>query len=149
MEELFQLRMLIEQGHYDEALTLIGEMEEMSRDDKINKINSFLDILLLYMMKKDAEKRSTRSWEASIRNAADMICRTNKRRKTGGLYLTSSELREAIDESWETALRKASLEAFEGRYDEAELARKIDEAKIKHEALALIAGNPNVHCTKQ
>ncbi len=143
MEELFQLRILIEQGHYDEALTLIGEMEEMSRDDKINKITSFLDILLLHLIKKHAEKRSTRSWEASIRNATDMIRRANKRRKAGGLYLTSAELSEAIDESWETALRKASLEAFEGRCDEVELASEIDKDKIKNEALILISGTLN------
>jgi len=43
MEELFQLRSHIEQGYYEKALTLIKEMEEMSRDDKINKIESFLN----------------------------------------------------------------------------------------------------------
>ena len=46
MEELFELRSYIEQGRYAEALNLIGEMEEMSRDDKISKIASFLEILL-------------------------------------------------------------------------------------------------------
>ncbi len=34
MEELFALRTYIEQGQYDDALTLLGEMEEMSKDDK-------------------------------------------------------------------------------------------------------------------
>jgi len=33
MEELFELKNFVEQGKYAEALTLIGEMEEMSRDD--------------------------------------------------------------------------------------------------------------------
>lgn len=138
MEELFQLRSFIEQGNYDEALTLIGEMEEMSRDDKISKIESFLDILLLHLIKKHAEKRSTRSWEGSVRNAVDMITRTNKRRKAGGYYLTTDELRDAVEESWNTALRKASFEAFEGGYDESELARMIDDRQVKKEALDLI-----------
>ena len=31
MEELFELKSHVEQGRYAEALTLIGEMEEMSR----------------------------------------------------------------------------------------------------------------------
>ncbi len=138
MEELFQLRSFIEQGNYDEALTLIGEMEEMSRDDKISRIESFLDILLLHLIKKHAEKRSARSWEGSVRNAVDMVNRTNKRRKAGGYYLTSDDLREAIEESWNTALRKASFEAFEGRYDESELARMIDDKQVKKEALELV-----------
>jgi hypothetical protein len=42
MEELLELRAHIEQGRYAEALAWLGEMEEMSRDDKINKIESFL-----------------------------------------------------------------------------------------------------------
>jgi pentatricopeptide repeat protein len=41
MEELFELKHYMEQGRYAEALTLIGEMEEMSRDDKMNKIESY------------------------------------------------------------------------------------------------------------
>ena len=43
MEELFELRTHIEKGRYAEALVLLGEMEEMSREDKINKIESFLN----------------------------------------------------------------------------------------------------------
>ena len=55
MEELFELKAHIEQGRYIEALTLIGEMEEMGRDDKINKVRSFTVILLLHLIKKHAE----------------------------------------------------------------------------------------------
>ncbi len=42
MEELFELKNHIEQGRYEDALALTGEMEEMSRDDKINKIESYM-----------------------------------------------------------------------------------------------------------
>jgi len=42
MEELTTLRSYIEAKRYDEALALIAEMEEMSLDDKINKIGSFI-----------------------------------------------------------------------------------------------------------
>ena len=37
MEELYELRAHIESGHYKEALLLLDEMEEMSRDDKFNR----------------------------------------------------------------------------------------------------------------
>jgi len=98
MEELLELREHIEHGRYDSALLLIGEMEEMSQDDKINKIGSFVTILLLHLIKQQAEGRSTRSWEISIRNAIREIIFTNKRRKAGGYYLRADDLREIIDE---------------------------------------------------
>ena len=52
--------------------------------------------------------------------------------------MTKDELQEAIDEIYQAALDTASLEAFEGQYDELELARKIDEKQIRKKALRLI-----------
>jgi hypothetical protein len=139
VEELLELRRHVEQGRYAEALALIGEMEEMSRDDKINKIESFLQVLLVHLVKQHAEKRTTRSWDVSIRNAVDAIARVNRRRKAGGRYLSDAELAEAIEETFPAALRQASLEAFEGRYDDLELARRLDAAAVKREALGRVA----------
>jgi hypothetical protein len=42
MEELFELRAAIEQQRYNDALVLLGEMEEMSREDKLHKIRSYV-----------------------------------------------------------------------------------------------------------
>jgi hypothetical protein len=139
MEELLELREHIEHGEYVQALTLIGEMEEMSREDKINKIGSFMEILILHLIKQHAERRSTRSWEVSIKNVVDNIADINKRRKAGGYYLRKEELKETIDERYQRALRRASLEAFGGIFDELELAEKIDGDRIKQEALQMIA----------
>lgn len=138
MEELAELRSYIEQGRYPEALVLLGEMDEMSYSDKVNKIGSFLEILLLHLIKQHAEQRSTRSWEVSIHNAVREIIRTNKRRKSGGYYLNQEDLREAMKEVYENALGIASLEAFEGRYDPAELAKLVNEYQVTTEALKLI-----------
>jgi hypothetical protein len=44
MEELMELRDLITQRRYPEALHLLAEMEEMSRDDKINRIERFAEV---------------------------------------------------------------------------------------------------------
>ena len=41
MEELFELRTHIEKGRYAEALVLLGEMEEMSREDKSIRLKAF------------------------------------------------------------------------------------------------------------
>lgn len=139
MDELQDLREHIEQGRYAAALTLIGEMEEMSRDDKIQKIESFLQVLLVPLIKQQAEGRTTRSWDVSIRNAADAIRRVNKRRRAGGCYLNADDLADAIEEILPSALRQASLEAFEGRYEDAELAGMIDQAALRQTALGQVA----------
>ncbi|OQX21371.1 MAG: hypothetical protein BWK80_33640 [Desulfobacteraceae bacterium IS3] len=141
MEELFELRTHIEKGRYAEALVLLGEMEEMSREDKINKIESFLDILLIHLIKQHAEKRTTRSWNASVYNALRQIEKINKKRKSGGYYLNADELNTSVEESYRASLKYASVEAFGGAFDETELARMVDEPQIKKEALELILKN--------
>jgi hypothetical protein len=140
MEELFELRDHIEHGRYDAALNLIGEMEEMSRDDKINKIFSYMEILLIHLIKQYAEKRSTRSWEASIRNSVYRINYINKRKKAKGYYCPEEDLIQIMTDALPMAFLRASFEAFEGRYDDKELAEMVDKEKIKTEALRLIKG---------
>jgi Zn-finger nucleic acid-binding protein len=139
MEELLELRRYIEQQRYTEALDLIAEMEEMSREDKINKIYSFAEILLLHLIKQEAEKRTTRSWDLTIRNAVRQIGRVNKRRKSGGVYLDGTELRDIIADAYQPALERAALETFEGRYDDQELGRKVDRAAIKAKASEMVS----------
>ena len=138
MEELFELKAYIEQGRYAEALQLIEEMEEMSKDDKINKIYSLAVVLLLHLIKKHAERRTTRSWEYSIWNASRQIQRVNKRRKSGGFYLSEQETREVITEAYADALRRAALEACEGQYTEPQLEAMIDREQLNQEALAMV-----------
>ena len=74
----------------------------------------------------------------SICNAVDGIQRTNKRRRAGGFYLDEGELRDSIEEIFPAALRQASLEAFEGRYDDAELAARLDQDQVKQQALRMM-----------
>ena len=138
MEELEQLRTYLETSRYDDALVLIGEMEEMAKDDKLNKIGSFAIVLLLHCIKQHAEKRLTRSWGVSIRNAVREIERANKRRSSGGYYASETDIREILASVYPTALDRASLEVHEGRYDTSELAQMVDRDDIIKQALALI-----------
>jgi hypothetical protein len=140
MEELLELKNYIQQGRYVEALQIIEEMEEMSKDDKINKIYSFMVIQFLHLIKKHAEQRTTRSWEYSIWNSSYQIRRVNKRRKSGGFYLSQEELLEVIAEAYPDALKRAALEVFEGQYTEIQLEAMIDREKIQQEALDMIYG---------
>lgn len=140
MEELFTLKELLLSGNVTDALLLVEELTEMSKDDKLNKIFSFSKILLLHLIKQAAEKRSTRSWDLSISNAVKEIQRTNKRRKTGGDYLTVEELRETLEDAYDLGLKGAAKEAFEGEFDAEELAEIVDKNVIINQAIELILG---------
>jgi hypothetical protein len=138
MEELLELKSLLIGGNISDALLLVEEMTEMSKDDKLNKIFSFSIILLLHLIKQQAEKRTTRSWEVSIRNSVRQIQRSNKRRKAKGNYLTSEEVQETLIDAYQSALDGAALEAFEGRYEAEELDRMVEKKIIIDQAMQLI-----------
>jgi hypothetical protein len=127
-------------GNISDALLLVEEMTEMSKDDKINKIYSFAKILLMHLIKQRAENRTTRSWDLSIKNSVREIQRTNQRRKAKGNYCEPSELRETIEEAYDIALDAAAGEAFEGKYESAELGVMVDRDRIIQEAIALVSG---------
>jgi uncharacterized protein DUF29 len=138
MEEITELRHYIESGKYQDALGLLDEMEEMSRDDKINRISSFMEVLLLHLIKQVAEQRTTRSWDVAIRNSLRQIVRINKRRKAGGWYLTNEELQAALQEVYDPALDTASLEAFGGEHTGEEITGMINRAEILDSAFEKI-----------
>jgi hypothetical protein len=138
MEELLELKTLLIGGNISEALLLVEEMTEMSKDDKLNKIFSFSIVLLLHLIKQQAEKRTTRSWEVSIRNSVRQIQRSNKRRKAKGNYLTSEELQETLIDAYKSALDGAALEAFEGRYEAEEIDQMVEKNTIIDQAMQLI-----------
>ena len=138
MEELLELRQYIEAKDYDKALELVADLEEMSKEDKLNKIYSYGVVLLIHLVKQQAEQRSTRSWEFSIYNAAKEIRRINRRRKSGGYYANRAELAEIFADAFETAIRKAALEVFEGQYSDQALRDQVNSAQILAQALELV-----------
>lgn len=138
MEELAILRKHIQEKNYVEALRLVDELEEMSKEDKLNKIHSFTVILLVHLIKQQAGSRTTTSWELSIRNSVRAVHRVNKRRKSGGYYAAENEIAEIIEEAFEEALDNTCVEIFEGKYDNDYLRHHIDPEKTKATALALI-----------
>jgi hypothetical protein len=138
MEELLQLKQLLHQGNIAEALLLVEELEEMSKSDKINKIFSYGIILLLDLIKQGAENRTTKSWEVSIRNSVKQIQRSNQRHKTKGNYLTDEELKETLEDAYESALNQASLEAFDGIYESEKLGSMVNQNDLIQKALDLL-----------
>ena len=138
MEELFELKDLLLKGDISGAIAIVEDLEEMSKNDIINTIRSYAVILLLHLIKQQAENRTTRSWEVSIRNSVREIQRRNKRRKAAGYYLTSEELVETLEEAYLNAIDEASLEVEEGRYESEELEQLVNKEEILNRALALV-----------
>jgi regulator of RNase E activity RraB len=145
MEELLEIKELLHQGKVAEALIIVEELEEMSKIDKLNKIFSYAIILLLHLIKKKAEKRTTKSWETSIFNSVKQIQRSNQRRKAKGTYLTEEELLETIHDAYESALREAAIEAFEGSYEAEEIREMVDCEEIIKTAIDLILEGNNLN----
>lgn len=138
MEELLTLKDLLVKGDVQRALLIVEELTEMSRNDIIKTIRSYAVILLLHLIKQQAENRTTRSWEVSIRNSVREIQRENKRRKAGGYYLTAEELLEILAEAYLNAIDEATLQVEEGRYEPEELEKLINREEIINRALVLI-----------
>lgn len=143
MDELLELKQYIETERYDDALLLISEMEEMAKEDKLNKIGSFVVILLVHLIKQRAEKRFTKSWDTSVFASLFEIKKTNKRRKSGSFYAESADFVQMVDDGYPLALRKASDEAFEGSFDGDELEKLFDVASLKREALDKLTATKN------
>ncbi len=138
MEELLMLKDLLLKGDVPAALAVVEELEEMSRKDIIKTIRSYAVILLLHLIKQQAENRTTRSWEVSIRNCVREIQRENKRRKAGGNYLNSEELLETLEEAYLNAIDEASLEVEEGRYLPEELEQIVNRENILDRAMMIL-----------
>ncbi len=138
MEELLTLRQHLEARNYEAALAIVNELEEMSKEDKINKIFSFSIILLQHIINKKAENRTTNSWEASIKEASIQIKRINARRKAGGVYFSDTELRESLEEAFPIAIAKAASEAFGGALDEKALMKKINKKALLSETFQML-----------
>lgn len=60
------MRKKIEAQDYIGALQIIDEIDEMSRDDKLNKIYSYMVILLLHLIKQQDEAYPRSIKEASF-----------------------------------------------------------------------------------
>jgi hypothetical protein len=138
MEELLELKALLLKGDIRGSLAIVEDLEEMGRKGIAKTIRSYAVILLLHLIKQQVEQCTTRSWEVSIRNSVREIQRENQRRKLGGCYLTSEELREVLEEAYLNAIDEASLEVEEGHYDPDELAALVNQVEILNQAMQLI-----------
>jgi len=139
MEELLTLKSLLLKGDIPGSLAIVEELEEMSKKDIIKTIRTHAVILLLHLIKQQAENRTTRSWDISIRNSVLEIQEENKRPRGAGFYLPLEELHIVLETAYRQAINKASLEVEEGRYEPKELSQLVNQEAIIHQAIAFIS----------
>ena len=138
MEELLELKALLLKGDIKGSLAILEDLEDMSKNGIISTIRGYAVILLLHVIKQQAENRTTRSWDVSIRNSVREIQRQNKRRKAAGYYLSDQELTDTLNDAYLNALDAASLEVELGRYQSEQLEAIIDKNKLISDAFLLI-----------
>jgi hypothetical protein len=139
MEELETLRHYIESGDLNGALAVLDEMEAMSKEDKINRVRSYLVVLLMHMIKESIEQRTTRSWQNSLRLALHQIEHHNKRRRAGGYYVPAEDMPQLVAEAMETAIIAASTEVLDGTLSPEEVEERIDRGALVAQALLSMA----------
>jgi len=138
MEELLELKALLLKGDIKGSLAIVEDLEDMSKNGIISTIRGYAVILLLHLIKQQAENRTTRSWDVSIRNSVREIQRQNKRRKAAGYYLSDEELTDTLNDAYLNALDAASLEVEAACYQSEQLEAIIDKNKLISTAFLLI-----------
>jgi hypothetical protein len=138
MEELLELKALLLKGDIKGSLAIVEELEDMSKNGIISTIRGYAVILLLHLIKQQAENRTTRSWDVSIRNSVREIQRQNKRRKAAGYYLSDEELTDTLNDAYLNALDAASLEVEAACYQSEQIEAIIDKNKLISDAFLLI-----------
>jgi hypothetical protein len=138
MEELLELKALLLKGDIKGSLAIVEDLEDMSKNGIISTIRGYAVILLLHLIKQQAENRTTRSWDVSIRNSVREIQRQNKRRKAAGYYLSDEELTDTLNDAYLNALDAASLEVEAACYQSEQIEAIIDKNKLISDAFLMI-----------
>ena len=139
MEEILELKELIRQHDYDGALKLAEELEEMSKKAIVDNIRNYAIILLLHLIKRTIENRTTRSWDNSIEYAVLQIQVLNRRQKSKGNYLDPVDLSDLLQDAFKLAVVKASRETLKGKLTSREIAALVDKNILAQQAMEAIA----------
>ncbi|WP_199250351.1 DUF29 family protein [[Phormidium] sp. ETS-05] len=130
-QELIDLKTCLIEGRYTEALEIVDELEAMSKQAILAKIQSDLLILIIHLIKNQVEQRLTNSWASSIRTAIREIKKHNLKDNKSSYYLNADEWQQLLEEEIiESAIADASDEVLNGKYSRAQLASMLDKPAI-------------------
>jgi Domain of unknown function DUF29 len=139
VQELINLRNCILEGRNEDALTIVDELEGMSKQATLRNIGSFLLILLIHLIKNQVEQRLTNSWAASIANSIRGIKKLNLKDNKTSYYINASEWEPFLEDELEAAIREASREVLEGKLSRAQLHQRVDREQIITIAIQLLS----------
>jgi hypothetical protein len=138
-QELIELRASIVEGRYADALALVDELEEMSKQAILRNIESFLVRLLIHLIKNQVEQRLDNSWAASIRTLIREIKKLNFQDNKKAYYINPDEWATLLEDEFEEAIRDASVEVLNGAYSPFQLTDLVDKSLVIYTALSLLA----------
>ena len=130
IQELIDLRQSIIEGRTDDALEIIDDLNQMGRKSLIRNIKSYLVRLLIHLIKNEVERRLTNSWAVSIRESVLEIQDLNLMDNNNSYYVKTDELNSLLEQAFDSALYKASLEVNNGKYKPIQLLKIIDKEEV-------------------
>ncbi|WP_250123158.1 DUF29 family protein [Chroococcidiopsis sp. CCMEE 29] len=137
-QELLNLRLSIVEGRYEDALELVDELEEMSKQAILRNIESLLIRLMVHLIKNQIEERLTNSWVASISDSILRIQKLNLKANKESYYVNSDEWLPFLEEAIEAAVAPASVEVLNGRLNAVQLSKQIDRDRAIATAQTLL-----------
>lgn len=129
-QELIELRQSILEGRYDDALEILDDLEEMSKQATLRKIEAFLVRLIIHLIKNQIEQRLTNSWIASISDSVIQIAKLNIKDNQKSYYIKADEWRELLAEAVEMAIRPASAEIFGGTLKSSQISQRLNREEL-------------------
>ena len=139
IQELIDLKQSIIEGRYDDALAIVDEWELMSKEQILQKIESFLVRLLVHLIKNQVEGRLTNSWAASIRDSVLKIQRLNLKANKTSYYIDVDEWDRDLENAFKDAIFEASVEVKKGIYKPNQLYEVTDKVLVLEAAKRLIS----------
>ena len=130
IQELIYLRQSIIEGRTDDALAIVDELNEMGKKSILRNIKSYLVRMLIHLIKNEVERRLTNSWAVSIRESVLEIQDLNLMDNNNSYYVKTDELNSLLEQAFDSALYKASLEVNNGKYKPIQLLKIIDKEEV-------------------
>ncbi|MEA5515444.1 hypothetical protein [Nodularia sp. UHCC 0506] len=137
-QELIELRQSILEGRYDDALEIIDDLEEMSKQGILRKIAAFLVKLYIHLIKNQIEQRLTNSWIASISDSVIQISKLNIKSNQTSYYIKADEWQEYLEEALSMSIRPASAEIFQGTLKPSQITHRLNQEMLINVAEKLV-----------
>ena len=137
-QELIELRQSILEGRYDDALSIIDDLEDMGKQAILRRIEAFLVRLYIHLIKNQIEQRLTNSWIASISDSIIQIAKLNIKDNKKSSYIKVDDWQEYLEEALVMAIRPASAEIFDCTLKSSQVVQRLNQETLLDVAQKLL-----------